>query len=433
VHLLDSDMAASFFHRYVKIRHYPARGVALLLLGLVLLGLTTNRSFAQSSLDLQVYFPDVQILFLSDLGLVSREWDKDALARGLELFNFSVSSTRYPITVQFEYKISSRKLGLIAEGTSRPVTLREDVTGLTDFDLTTRGGPFELRDFNLVLDEEEVKENLAGGVLPADRYRFELSVFEVDDPTNRSDYAKEMDLTNPTTLNLRSPGIDPSQVIDCTRQIPSPSRPPYNSGLGLVSPLDEPDGYVSIEDWLKDGRAVLHTTEPVFYWDSYATDFTLTIWEKTDDLIQQKASVEEVLQTTPFFRQDGITANVFQFPASGGGRGPLREGAIYYYQVEAHIPSSRGEYKVVSPVYGFCIADLGIQALDLEGRGPGKAYVPGLTKYLDIIRELSGIDFSDSLKNWSPTGVITIDGGAVSLEELQKLVGKVKVRKVIVE
>ena len=40
----------------------------------------------------------------------------------------------------------------------------------------------------------------------------------------------------------------------------------------------------------------------------------------------------------------------------------MREGGIYYYQIRANIPSSRGVLAVESEIFGFCIADMSVIA-----------------------------------------------------------------------
>ncbi|MFC2075459.1 hypothetical protein ACFLT7_00090 [candidate division KSB1 bacterium] len=391
---------------------------------------------AQTTLTVQVQFTDVQLFHLGDFGLISSgSSDNINTARDPEIFNFSLSSTQYPVTVRLQLQISSRKLGLIATGTSRAVRLTEDVIALSNRDLTSTGNPFKLQNYEMVISADDLREHLGGGLLPADEYRFELAATDVDNPANTVEQVSIVYITNPTTLNLRSPGMDPSRIEDKVRQLPSPLRPPYDPEYDPKAPMDEPDGFISIEDWMEDGRAVLYTTEPMFFWDSQAVDFSLTLWEKTDNLIRENVDVEAVVQTTPFFHQDGISSSVFQFPASGGERGSMREGGIYYYQVRANIPSSRGVLEVESEIYGFSIADMSVVPGASGGAETSAETSPtaSLTEILTILQEITGRDLSDQALGWSPTGVVLIDGEAATLDQLRALGGRIEVKDVIVE
>jgi hypothetical protein len=91
---------------------------------------------------------------------------------------------------------------------------------------------------------------------------------------------------------------------------------------------------------------------PVFQWFSQAESFDFALYEVREN----SASAEDITQSLPVFRQNGIKGNTFWWPNSAE---PLREGATYAWQVKGNISSTSGPRVLPSPVWWFTMGKFG--------------------------------------------------------------------------
>jgi hypothetical protein len=269
------------------------------------------------------------------------------------------------------------------------------------------GQEIRLVDYQVYLTRIADLENKVGatGKLPAGTYEFrvELSAeppsnFQTILDTNPGDNI--LTISNPTTIEPISPG---NQV---------------NSG-------DVPE---------------IPTTTPYFIWQSDAGLFNLLVYRK-----YEAEDIQDVLSRDPILRLVNYPNQVFQYPSEtspvlfpptdygdlSGSQGAVRliePGYIYYWYVEALIPSASGWITLPSDVYQFKVAD----------RERAAANRNQILVYLRQILGQKYDQYMSQLQGYDPSGNLLISSAPIDIQDLEEFVrklvtGKITIQEVIIE
>ncbi len=335
---------------------------------LVGVGFLAQAAQAQGpSIDAGFYNQDVQMFFMNDL-------DLNNPGNNPLLFWVRIQNDHLDRRVFITLKIVSDRYGVLAEGTSTPFVLKPDtLIQLDNRQLAQGQGPFELKDYTL--NEENLTKLrdaiLSTGLLPSDHYSFLLKIQDVRAPEIEQEKDIALDITNPTVVDLVSPGVP----------------------VGSSQPLP-----------------AVYTQQPQFVWNSNATTFMLTVCEK----LPSNASPEEVMENVPRYKGT-VQGNSFLYPASGAY--PLEEGKTYYWQLEARVETSRGPQTLKSEIWGFKIA---------RSDAPGQQFAEEQIQMFLQSHQLRSLVNAGALQGCKPTGVIFVNGRPVSMEDVQLILQKIE-------
>ncbi len=312
------------------------------------------------------YSRDVQMFFMNDL-------DLNNPGNNPLLFWVRIRNDARQRRVTISLKIVSQKYGVLAEGVSTPFLLKPDtLIELDNRKLAQGQGPFELKDY--ALNEENLTKLrnaiLSTGLLPSDHYAFLLKIQDVQEPAVENEKDISLDITNPTVVDLVSPGVS----------VGSASLP------------------------------TVYTRQPQFVWNSNASTFVLTVCEK----LPSDSSPEEVMENVP--RYKGVVhGNAFLYPASGAY--PLESGKTYYWQLEALVQTSRGSQKLKSEIWGFKIA---------RSEAPDRQFAEEQVRLFLQSEQLRNLLNAGALQGYKPTGVVFVNGRPVSMEDVQMILQKIE-------
>ncbi|MCD6165502.1 hypothetical protein DRQ00_01515 [candidate division KSB1 bacterium] len=328
-------------------------------------------SFAQPTVEAGFYNEKIDMFFLDDFDLSNPSANPP-------LFWIRITNDATDRNVTLTLNVESELYGLLASGTTKPFFLSADtVFTITNCDLAAGASPFELQDYTINQEAATELTNaiLSTGMLPSDNYRFQLTLEDVEQPAISSQEEISVEITNPTTIELVSPG----------------------------QPVGEGE------------LPIIYTRLPQFVWDSNAKEFIITVCEK----LPTNSSPEDVMDNEPRY-SGSINSTNFLYPASGAW--PLEPGKTYYWQVKAIVQSSSGTIELKSEIWGFTIGTT------QSSRTSGQQ-----TFYLNLLNDLLGEEvvqqlFSDEgeLHDFTPTGVLLIDGSPATLQELQNLVQQIR-------
>lgn len=369
---------------YIKITAY----IILLLLPCV--------AFSQGDIifSANLVHQDLKVFMLSDFNFSGRS------TATIDIFRININNT-YNETVQcvLSLNISSETFGNLASGYTNPFTLEPSgFLMLTNRNLFNKADEFGLEDYNIENAGQDILDQLlATGQLPSGIYRFDFAL-----QIQRQNGVPEVkqaffiiDVTNPRTLDLISPGS--------------------HAGSSTL-----PTHY---------------TNFPLFRWESNLDAFRLLIAEKLKDT-QDDLSPEEVIQQRTIFdkllKKQGTVASSFpgaedifgtsyQYPVAGVR--PLEEGKTYYWQIIGLVQSSGGALEFPSEIWGFVIADMGLnQVLTAEQQQI-------LNLVLDFSTDLFGP--GGPLYGFFPTGQATKNGVPLDSDELFDLLYKLSQGEII--
>ncbi len=257
-------------------------------------------------------------------------------------------------------------------------------------------------DFASIQDLE--KKVIKTGKLPAGVYEFRVELLR-DPPVgapipdlNPGDNI--LTITNPTTIEPLYPGL-------------------------RVNSLEVPE---------------IPTTTPYFVWQSDAEFFNLYVYRK-----YEADDIQDVLSRDPILFLESYPGQIFQFPSEsepliffnsigdpiGRSIGAVRliePGNIYYWFVEALIPTASGVAQLPSDVFQFKVSDREKSAMDSD-------------LILAYLRQILGERFDESmepLKGFSPSGAILLNGAPANVQVLEELVsqfvsGKAVLQEVFVQ
>jgi len=350
--------------------------VRLLILTLILT--CTSSALSQTLTITPTFVTNASIVTLSDFNITGS-------GSTTELFRVTISAaTPTEVTMSFTFESSSYN-AVIVDAKTKPFTLVGSRTFTNrDFGSTTTFADVKLDylNFNTNLISELQNTILRTGRLPNDSYRFNLRLEAVNNPVVNDTQVLTLDVSNPTTLSLVSPGSV--------------------AGGGECYEL--------------------FTTLPLFQWDSNADRFEITICEQ----LPTNSTPEDVMQNQPRVQMTLVSGihftskPSFLYPASGVL--PLQEGHTYYWQVNGVVDSPSGEVRLPSEIWCFNVASLGTPGAGLSSQQLLNA----------LINALGGGDFDalfaagGPLEGYSPTGVMLVDGKRVDMAALMQLLNQFK-------
>jgi hypothetical protein len=320
--------------------------------------------------------PSGSVIYLSDFNITSS-------GSSAQIFSLAISSTPAS-SVTLEFIMSSAKYNAdIIEAKTDPFDLGPEGRTFDNrlFGSGTAGITIDYLRFNTQIANELQNAILRTGRLPDDTYTILLRLASVDNPVNSVQQTLPLEISNPTTLSLVSPGS--------------------NAGSGECYEL--------------------YTTLPLFQWDSNADQFEITICEQ----LPTNGTPEDVMQNRPRVQARLINGvhftgkPSFLYPTSGVL--PLQEGHTYYWQVAGIVNSPSGEIRLPSEIWCFKLAELG---------GAGANY--SLQQILSLLSGIGGGEIEalfasgGALEGFSPTGVILLDGKRVDISGLVQVVNQLK-------
>jgi len=334
--------------------------VFLILFGLIAPPLLSH---AQIILDADFFNRDIQVFYLSDFDFTGR-------GRSPLIFWIRIKNDNTARDLKISLEIRSQRFGSLARGVSRPFHMAPgQVLRMDNRDLVRGRSPFELQDYRLESPGEMLREGiLATGRLPSDTYFFKLEVWDIRDPSVRTSKELSLQVSNPTRIELISPGVQAGEAT-----------------------LPE-----------------IYTTLPQFVWESNASEFILTVCEK----LPTNSSPEDVMNNEPRFRRR-VRSTAVVYPTTGAW--PLEEGKEYYWQVKAIMYTSRGPIELESEIWGFRIGQISqgnLTQLQIQIINLLRQILP-----TDVFQALVG----DRGERFRPTGMVLNDGTPMSLEELVRL------------
>ncbi|MCI0691435.1 hypothetical protein L0337_05440 [candidate division KSB1 bacterium] len=278
-----------------------------------------NPAYGQSLQISQFTINNSQILRVSDFNITGS-------GSVSELFILKIINTGAPteVILRLEFR-SSRYPDPIVEASTRPFTMATSPIPrtLTYQDFRGRGANPDVTIDNFSYNSESVEDItdavLKTGRLPSGTYFFNITLINTQNPgASPPPEQREFEISNPTTLDLISPGA-PVGGSECFAQ------------FGLL---------------------------PQFKWDSNADRFLITVCE----VLSTNSSPEDVMQNEPRLQRlvqrgsDFFGSPSFIYPPGGL---PLEYGKTYYWQVQAMIDAPSGEVRLPSEIWCFQISAIG--------------------------------------------------------------------------
>ena len=268
-------------------------------------------------------------------------------ATNVQIFNYSLESSIYPVYIKIQFKatILSPGLGISSEATIVEIEtdpfliqdglyldnrdLSSDVTFLND----NSGNQIELKGqlinvLDPALSEAIMQTILTSGKLSDGQYTFSVSVFgglEENNLSNVFNDSKTFVIQSQTPISLEYPGGALSDTTDNLLYTSFPifqwsSGPPLASAQTFIRVAQfDPSAHSGLEDAIQDQR-VLPSNQ--------SED-----WELIDNV------------------------NSYQYPFSGSY--PLDPGNIYCWQIKISLPTTAGDEDMLSPIYAFKIGQAG--------------------------------------------------------------------------
>ena len=346
-------------------------------------------SFAQITIESKFYNTGIEVFFINDFDLTQS-------GSGPLLFEVTITNEASVIK-RISLALSIRYTGFesgeteLASGETAFFDLSPGKLLINNLNLFSQADQYKLNDYNINEDaaDELINTILTTGKLPSGKYEFFVSITEENTGSTYDDPEPiEIIITNPTTLDLISPG--------------------------------EPAGSSELME--------IYTLLPQFHWESDASGFWLKVFDASNS-----SSPEDVLSNDPLLavyipKEENINTTSFLYLYPSSGVSNLVEGKTYYWQVAAVTQSSSGPIELQSEIWGFKIANM--------SGGPSSALQMQIVNLLKLLLPEDEVDnlFNENgeLVNFSSTGVILKNGTTISLEELQALVDKAMTGTIII-
>lgn len=380
-----------------------ARFAALILLPATLV-------MGQRTVTLTGSFRNFVTFYVSSIDLATLESD-------VEIFNYRISASEYPVEIQitFDILINSPALGLsfankFAHIETEPFELKgplqirstdlknpPDPLVYREGDIAGETVQFGINEITTILDdgsfkpEDMMSQIVQSGRLPDGTYRFDVSVTVAG---GTGDAVSETIIaSNPVALELISPG-------------------------GLLADTS---------------ANTISTSYPFFQWQSdpcASCDYLVRVAQykagqhsSVEDAIEDQ-TVLPLRQADEFYNPDGNTTS-FQYPFSDAA--DLIPGAVYAWQVKKIIPTTEGDQEIASFIYVFKILDptavstgggMGSDPIAAASQNPVLGFI--LTAMGD--GQFSALfNQGGDLDGFRPNDVITINGVSADLSDLNDL------------
>ena len=268
-------------------------------------------------------------------------------ATNVQIFNYSLESSTYPVYIKIRFKatILSPGLGINSDATIVEIEtdpfliqdglyldnrdLSSDVTFLND----NSGNQIELKGqlidvLDPALSEAIMQTILTSGKLSDGQYTFSVSVFgglDESDLSNVFNDSKTFVIQSQIPISLEYPGGALSDTTDNLLYTSFPifqwsSGPPLASAQTFIRVAQfNPSSHSGLEDAIQDQRVLPANQSEE--------------WELIDNV------------------------NSYQYPFSGSY--PLDPGNIYCWQIKVSLPTTAGDENMISPIYAFKIGQAG--------------------------------------------------------------------------
>jgi hypothetical protein len=343
-------------------------------------------------------------------------------ATNVQIFNYSLESSIYPVFIKIRFKatILSPGLGIDSDATIVEIEtdpfLIQDGLYLDNRDLSSEitflndnsGNQIELKGqlievLDPALSEAIMQTILTSGKLSDGQYTFSVSVFGGLDEDNLSNVfsdSKTFVIQSQTPISLEYPGGALSDTTDNLLYTSFPifqwsSGPPISSAQTYIRVAQfDPSSHSGLEDAIEDQRVL-----PANQNDQ---------WELIDNV------------------------NSYQYPFSGSY--PLEPGNIYCWQVKISLPTTAGNEDILSPILAFKIGQAGTIETSNMVSNPllmmiEQTLPDQFNNYFGPGRELEG---------YLPSGQIEINGVTVGPSVVNTLLQQIsnqeyKIQSVIVE
>jgi len=347
--------------------------------------------------NLILFNQNTQIFYLGDIDFTGQGTAPEFFI--LELENYQDR----PVVIQLHFELRYNSIGII-EAFSDPFTL-----------------PPSSRIGRITFTNNQLNSGLA--VIPGTEEHIELHNY-------RENFGRVSNLLNQITATGKLPAgqyeffIEAILIENGAPIMTIPDKVLDNNILLITNPTTLEPLYPG--NRVAEGALIeIPALHPYFLWQSDALEFNLFVYEKYPNDV----TIQDVLSHDPILHIEGYPNIIFQFPTDpsplvfedvigdGPGRsiGPVRmmeRGKVYYWYVQAIIPSASGTVQLNSDVYQFKIAAE-------EGTG-------AITKLiLNYLQQILGDDYDQymqSLQDASPTGNILLNGSPVDVDILVNLI-----------
>ena len=343
-------------------------------------------------------------------------------ATNVQIFNYSLEASTYPVFIKIRFKASilSPGLGINSDATIVEIEtdpfLIQDGLYLDNRDLSSEmtfindnsGNQIELKGqlievLDPALSEAIMQTILTSGKLSDGQYTFSVAVFgglEEDNLSNVFNDSKTFVIQSQTPISLEYPGGALSDTTDNLLYTSFPifqwsSGPPIPSAQTFIRVAQfDPSSHSGLEDAIEDQRVL-----PANQNDQ---------WELIDNV------------------------NSYQYPFSGSY--PLDPGNIYCWQIRKSLPTTAGNEDMLSPIFAFKIGQAGAIETSNMVSNPllmmiEQTLPDQFNNYFGPGRELEG---------FLPSGQIEINGVTVGPSVLNTLLQQIsnqeyKIQSVVVE
>ena len=331
-------------------------------------------------------------------------------ATNVQIFNYTLESSQYPIYVKIRFKatILSPGLGINTDATIVEIEtdpfliqdgliidnrdLSSDVTFISD----NSGSQIELKGrlidvLDPSLSETLIQTILTSGKLSDGQYTFSVSVFGGIEEYNLSNVfndSKTFVIQSQIPISLEYPGGALSDTTDNLLYTSFPifqwsSGPPVANAQTFIRVAEfDPTTHSGLEDAIDDQRVLPANQSEQ--------------WELIDNV------------------------NSYQYPFSGSY--PLDPGNIYCWQIKISLPTTLGSEDLLSPIFAFKIGQAGTIETSNIVSNPllmviQQTLPEQFNNYFGSGRELEG---------FLPTGQIEIDGVTVSQSVVNSLLQQIR-------
>ena len=372
-----------------------------LLLFITSLTLIVTGQVHSQTIDLRLFDSQARVFYVGDL-------DPTGLGNAPNYFTLELINSGAPVSAKILFSVFSQTEEFV-RGESNIFQLPTGTYIYTSSQLNTgaaliEGQNIKITNYGVNFSAVEGLEDqiAATGKLPAGVYEFRIELELQPGGTIISDSNPAdniLTITNPTTIEPISPGAR------------------VNSG-------DVPE---------------IPTTTPYFIWQSDAGLFNLLVYRK-----YEAEDIQDVLSRDPILRLENYPSQVFQYPFEtnpllfptqsagfSGTRGAVRliePGYIYYWYVEALIPSASGLITLPSDVYQFKVVNRETAAANSN-------------QIMVYLRQILGSDYDQymgQMQGYDPSGYLLIGHAPIDIQGLEEIVkklvaGKITIQEVIIE
>ena len=404
----------------------------------IILILTMSYSLYAQIQDLSLtlnYFNNFEIFYVFDFDFENGSNSADVIEYTLAYTPVEDTAT-ITVTMEFQMTANIPLLGLyntqIFRVLTKPFKLKKGsiTIGNRNIDLNVDGIYYDYThepvtgidiESSEYMDEEQFSglQNvvLAGGQLPAGTYLFAFQIRDMEG--NVENVIQGIDVTNPSTIDLTSPGGMLEENLEVYTTYPvfnwESQQFMWNNDV-----CPECGYHIRVSEY----QTGIHSSPQEALWDNPNVPFpdnggyfNLAEYDPTIFMIPVEFPGGLILYTA---------STAFQYTETVGR--PLENGKTYVWQVRKIYPTTSGDEFVDSDIYAFSIPSMGegTEGEETGGGGGGTAANP----FMQIIEQLIGSDayyqyFTGELSGYYPTGVVLLNGtDQLTQDDLTTLIGQ---------